>query len=1096
MGLSGASSYAPAASALRQQYTCTHAGISAAEAAAAIAAAADAAKAARVESNLAKQLRLALVTADDSNASGRRRHRSRRMSCDDRLLQHMSSSSALAAAQYHADTAVTGQGRLPLALRRTGSCGPESGISAALVHEGTAAAAAARVGPSGRKRRHSWTGAYLEGAMDVAAAAQYLRGIANCLMPSEQRQQHQPQQSGRRLSLDSRQQSALLTPLLSENGSSSSSTAAANSQQQEQQQDEGRACIGRGRRRRHSWAGFFVEQQPSVVAGGGAAVDAVAGKSSRAQRLSACFSPSEMAVLDDSPGHSPRTPRLASLASYVGCCGDGGRYLPLDSSFSADREARQSLLSDFQRSSVDVRGGSPLVGPADMGCMGRFGQRPSSSRGSRSRRSSWCCGATGPIVGAVAAGVHSSSSAEQLQPVQSALSLPASGLGHLASRFAPLGRAGRRSSWDGAHYSALHEAATAALDDAAAEVHAASSLLSAGLVLTDDLSAAPNSSIAQPQGGSSCSAEDDAAMSGLMEFASASAAAGQQQQQQVSSSSVDNVQQTVAEVHHESGSNSIAAFAVGPGRPSSVQLSSSARQQQSAVGDADVSAPPVPLLPSLNPLQPILEPLQPIPQALSPKPAAHRTAHSLQQPGANSSSLERDSPLELFTGSFDFKPTGSKHSSRRSSAVSTAGVCDLFQDLPPQQQQQQQKPYRMVAPGGPSPASADGELSTVNAASSSSNSVAVSINSRGSSGASRERRWSTGVAAHDLFLRQQGLPASGVKVRRASACIPSHTKDMTDGAPAGVSSSPGAGCARSQQQSPVMSGNLATSQSHLVNVLGMPRKPSSVLAQRRMSYDTATGAYTMINQPALGGTGGSRRGSHSNHAQAPVPAQQEGQQEQLEHSQDAQQHQQQETDQQHHADMQQHMQRLLQALSKRGYAGIEFDHNNSRCASPAQQQPQQLGTFVAPAASVPAPAAAVPPAAAARTPSPHCVPPAYSRPKYCAKVCDFGFSQCLRAGQSHCSTFAAGTITHQAPEVLKSGYLSPAADIYAFGIILWELLTGERPFRGLLEGDLVGGVCENGLRPQFPPGAPEAYVALAQQCWAEDIADRPTARQV
>lgn len=63
-------------------------------------------------------------------------------------------------------------------------------------------------------------------------------------------------------------------------------------------------------------------------------------------------------------------------------------------------------------------------------------------------------------------------------------------------------------------------------------------------------------------------------------------------------------------------------------------------------------------------------------------------------------------------------------------------------------------------------------------------------------------------------------------------------------------------------------------------------------------------------------------------------------------------------------------------------------------------------------------------------------------------------------------------------------------------LTVWELLTGERPFRGLLEGDLIGGVCEQGLRPQFPPGAPEAYTALAHQCWAESIADRPTARQV
>lgn len=54
----------------------------------------------------------------------------------------------------------------------------------------------------------------------------------------------------------------------------------------------------------------------------------------------------------------------------------------------------------------------------------------------------------------------------------------------------------------------------------------------------------------------------------------------------------------------------------------------------------------------------------------------------------------------------------------------------------------------------------------------------------------------------------------------------------------------------------------------------------------------------------------------------------------------------------------------------------------------------------------------------------------------------------------------------------------------------------DRPFKGLLEGDLVVGVCDQGLRPTFPPGCPASYVALAQQCWADDPSLRPTAPQV
>lgn len=36
------------------------------------------------------------------------------------------------------------------------------------------------------------------------------------------------------------------------------------------------------------------------------------------------------------------------------------------------------------------------------------------------------------------------------------------------------------------------------------------------------------------------------------------------------------------------------------------------------------------------------------------------------------------------------------------------------------------------------------------------------------------------------------------------------------------------------------------------------------------------------------------------------------------------------------------------------------------------------------------------------------------------------------------------------PELLTAGHLSKATDSYAWGIILWELLTGTRPWAGML----------------------------------------------
>jgi mitogen-activated protein kinase kinase kinase 11 len=52
-----------------------------------------------------------------------------------------------------------------------------------------------------------------------------------------------------------------------------------------------------------------------------------------------------------------------------------------------------------------------------------------------------------------------------------------------------------------------------------------------------------------------------------------------------------------------------------------------------------------------------------------------------------------------------------------------------------------------------------------------------------------------------------------------------------------------------------------------------------------------------------------------------------------------------------------------------------------------------------------------------------------------AKVADFGLSRALAVGQSHLSTRRYGTVTHMPPELLSSGKLTVAADVYSFGIM-------------------------------------------------------------
>ncbi|KAG2500604.1 hypothetical protein HYH03_001372 [Edaphochlamys debaryana] len=98
-----------------------------------------------------------------------------------------------------------------------------------------------------------------------------------------------------------------------------------------------------------------------------------------------------------------------------------------------------------------------------------------------------------------------------------------------------------------------------------------------------------------------------------------------------------------------------------------------------------------------------------------------------------------------------------------------------------------------------------------------------------------------------------------------------------------------------------------------------------------------------------------------------------------------------------------------------------------------------------------------------------------------------------RAEQTHVSGLRQGTPTHMAPEVLLYGKVSKAADVYSYGIMLWELYTGQRLFAGLPQERLVAQVADASerLRPQFPPDAPEDYKRLACECWDHELSARP-----
>ncbi|KAF9609636.1 hypothetical protein IFM89_017775 [Coptis chinensis] len=69
-------------------------------------------------------------------------------------------------------------------------------------------------------------------------------------------------------------------------------------------------------------------------------------------------------------------------------------------------------------------------------------------------------------------------------------------------------------------------------------------------------------------------------------------------------------------------------------------------------------------------------------------------------------------------------------------------------------------------------------------------------------------------------------------------------------------------------------------------------------------------------------------------------------------------------------------------------------------------------------------------------------------------------------------------------------------DVFSFGIVLWEILTGEEPYPNMLIGTIVDGILSNTLRPPVPSFCDSQWRQLMEQCWAHDPVARPSFTEI
>ena len=112
------------------------------------------------------------------------------------------------------------------------------------------------------------------------------------------------------------------------------------------------------------------------------------------------------------------------------------------------------------------------------------------------------------------------------------------------------------------------------------------------------------------------------------------------------------------------------------------------------------------------------------------------------------------------------------------------------------------------------------------------------------------------------------------------------------------------------------------------------------------------------------------------------------------------------------------------------------------------------------------------------------------------KIIDFGLAKIIEkasvgSGEVYAMSGETGSLRYMAPEVAEGLPYNSAVDVYSFGIILWELNAGKKPFEGLNRELFYERIVHGGERPPLSRKWPKELTNLMMECWDTDIKNRP-----
>jgi serine/threonine protein kinase/Tol biopolymer transport system component len=108
------------------------------------------------------------------------------------------------------------------------------------------------------------------------------------------------------------------------------------------------------------------------------------------------------------------------------------------------------------------------------------------------------------------------------------------------------------------------------------------------------------------------------------------------------------------------------------------------------------------------------------------------------------------------------------------------------------------------------------------------------------------------------------------------------------------------------------------------------------------------------------------------------------------------------------------------------------------------------------------------------------------------KVMDFGLAKLKGSLKLTKTSSTIGTLAYMAPEQIQGGEVDARSDIFSFGIVLYEMLTGHLPFRGEHEAAMMYAIVNQDPEPlqQHVPDAPSELLHILDRALAKDREER------